>query len=340
MNLAAPGKEKNVNISAINLSTVKYSEITWTSEDENIATVVANGDSAVITAVNEGETIIYVSHEDSQNILKIYVRVGSEYVIQEAAPVIYISSQDVITLLKDDAAQRLDAILVNYTGDDKAGFNFSIDNENVACISSQSTNGIAYIKPVDSGQAEITITHSKSEIDKKVLVVVGNSAEELAGYTYLTTGSNVVAIGEGNTKTVSVSVKNSETIVIDGYTWTSSDPGVVSVIDQGSTAVFTGNSIGTAIITVTNKDCAYPLQIIAQCVDPIAAAANPYIQLTSSVLTVNVSSSYTSITADLVGGTEADFSDFVWTSNKYFCSFDRFKELKLFILKIILLNIQ
>ncbi len=315
VNLAAPGKEKNVNISAINLSTAKYSEITWTSEDENIATVVANGDSAVITAVNEGETIIYVSHEDSQNILKIYVRVGSEYVIQEAAPVIYISSQDVITLLKDDAAQRLDAILVNYTGDDKAGFNFSIDNENVACISSQSTNGIAYIKPVDSGQAEITITHSKSEIDKKVLVVVGNSAEELAGYTYLTTGSNVVAIGEGNTKTVSVSVKNSETIVIDGYTWTSSDPGVVSVIDQGSTAVFTGNSIGTAIITVTNKDCAYPLQIIAQCVDPIADAANPYIQLTSSVLTVNVSSSYTSITADLVGGTEADFSDFVWTSN-------------------------
>ena len=57
------------------------------------------------------------------------------------------------------------------------------------------------------------------------------------------------------------------------------------------------------------------MEIIAQCVDPIAAAANPFIQLTSSVLTLNVSSSYSSITADLVGGTEADFSDFVWTSN-------------------------
>jgi len=315
VNLAAPGKKKNVNIFAINLSTAKYSEITWSSENEDVAKVVGNGESATITAINEGETIIYVSHEDSQNTLKVYVRVGSEYVIQDAEPVVYISSTDVITLLKDDAAQRLDAILVNYTGDDKAGFNFSIDNENVASISSQSTNGIAYIKPVDSGQAEIIITHPKSSIDKKVLVVVGNSSEELAGFTYLTTGSNVVAVGEGNTKTVSVSVKNAEQIIIDGYTWTSSDPSIVSVVSQGATAVFTGNSVGTAIITVTNKNCAYPLQIIAQCVDPIAAAANPYIQLTSSVLTVNVSSSYTSITADLVGGTEADFSDFVWTSN-------------------------
>ena len=315
VNLSSAGIEKQVFISAINLDFSNYSEIQWDCDNEEVANVVANGDSATVTAVGEGETIIYVSHPDSQNTLKIYVRVGSEYVIQDSDPIVYISSEEVITLLKDDPAQRLDALLVNYTEVDKSGFSFTIDNENVATISSQSTNGIAYIKPIGSGQAEITITHPKSEIDKKVLVVVGNSAEELAGYTYLTTGSNVVAIGEGNTKTVSVSVKNSEEIILDGYTWTSSDPGVVSVIDQGSTAVFTGNSIGTAIITVTNKSCSYPLQIIAQCVDPIAAAANPFIQLTSSVLTLNVSSSYSSITADLVGGTEADFSDFVWTSN-------------------------
>lgn len=315
VNLASAGKEKTVSISAINLPSSKYLEISWTSENEDVAKVIGNGDTATVIAVNEGETILYVSHEDSQNTLKIYVRVGSEYVMQAAEPVVYISSTDVITMLKDDASQRLDAILVNFNEIDKSGFSFTIDNEKVATISSQSTNGIAYIKPVGSGQAEITITHTKSSIDKKVLVVVGNSSEELAGFTYLTTGSNVVAVGEGNTKTVSVSVKNAEQVIIDGYTWTSSDPGVISVVSQGTTAVFTGNSVGTAIITVTNKECNYPLQIIAQCVDPIAAAANPFIQLTSSVLTLNVSSSYTSITADLVGGTEADLNDFVWTSN-------------------------
>lgn len=315
VNLAKAGNEQTVYVSAINLSPSKYSQIAWESENKEIAKVTGNGNSATITAIAEGETIIYVSHEDSQNTLKIYVRIGSEYVIPESEPVVYISSSDVITMLKDDPAQRLDAVLVNYSEADKRGFTFDIDNESIATISSQSTNGIAYIKPVGSGQAEITIKHPKSNMDKKVLVVIGNSAEELAAFTYLTTSSNVVAIGEGNTKTVSVSVRNSTDVIIDGYTWTSSDPSIISVVSQGATAVLTGNSIGTAMITVSNSSCTYPLQIIAQCVDPIAAAANPYIQLTSSVLTVNVSSTYTSVTADLVGGTEGDFSDFVWSSS-------------------------
>lgn len=315
VNLPGAGKESVVRISAINLSSSKYSKISWTVSDEKVATVIGNGTSATIKAVSEGEAVISVSHEDSQNMLKIYVRVGSEYVIPAAEPVVYISAQDVITMLKNDSAQKLTAVLVNYDGADSAGFSFEIDNEEVATISSQSTNGIAYIKPVSSGQAEVTITHTKTDIAKKVLVVVGNSEEELSGFTYLTTSSNVVAVGEGNTKTVSVSVKNSDEVVIDGYTWTSSNRNVVDVTASGATAVFTGNSVGTAIITVKNKKCAYALEIIAQCVDPIAAAASPYIQLTSSVITVEVSSSYTSVTADLVGGSEKDFSDFVWTSS-------------------------
>ena len=313
--LGGAGKTASVSVSAINLKSSEYSKIVWTSEDTDIATVQPNGSRATITAVSEGEAVVTVTHPDSQNTLKIYVRIGSEYVIPDAEPVVYISAQDVVTMLKDDAAQKLNAVLVNYNETDSSGFYFSIDNESIAKISSQSTNGIAYIKPVASGQAEITITHTKSAYSKKVLVVVGNSSEELAAFTYLTTGSNVVAIGEGNTKSVSVSVKNSADVIVDGYTWTSSDPSIVDVTSSGASAVLRGNSIGTAIITVKSKYCTYPLQIIAQCVDPIAASANPYIQLTSSVLTLNVSSTYSSITADLVGGSEDDFSNFVWSSS-------------------------
>lgn len=315
VNLSSAGKTASVTVTPVNLSSSEYSNITWECEDESIATVQPNGNKATITAVTEGETVVYVTHSDSQNTLKIYVRVGSEYVAQESEPVVYISSSDVITMLSDDSATKLQAVLVNYTGSDTSGFSFEIDNESVATIYAQNTNGIAYIKPVASGQAQITISHTATDITKQVLVIVGNSAEELAGYTYLTTSSNVVAIGEGNTKTVSVSVKNSDEVIVDGYTWTSSNQSIVDVTASGATAVLTGNSIGTAIITVTNTACTYSLQIIAQCVDPIAASASPYIQLTSSVMTLTVSSSYTSITADLVGGDESDYSDFVWNTN-------------------------
>lgn len=315
VSLKSAGKTAAVNVSAVNLSAGKYSSIKWQAENESVATVQANGTSATITAAGEGETVINISHSESQNTLKIYVRVGSEYVIPEAEPLVYISSQDVLTMLRDDSAQKLQAVLANYSGADTNGFQFSIDKEDVAKISAQSANGTAYIKPVGSGQAEITISHTATELTKKVLVVVGNSSEELAGYVYLTTSSNVIAVGEGNTKNVSVTVKNSDSVVLDGYSWTSSNPNVVDVTSSGATAVLQGNGIGTAMITVTSKYCQYPLQIIAQCVDPVAAAANPYIQLTSSVMNLNVGTTYTSITADLVGGKQSDFSDFVWSTN-------------------------
>lgn len=311
--LGGKGKTARVSINAIHLSTSEYASIKWTSEDKSICSIAENGTSAVITALKEGETVIKVNHPKSQNELKIYIRVGSEYVIPEAEPLVYISSPDVLSLLKGEAAQSLQAILVNYEGSNSSGFSFSIDNEAVAKITAQTATGIAYIKPVDSGQTEITISHNATNITKKVLVLVGNSEEELAGYVYLSTNSNVVSVGEGNTKSVSVSVKNAASPVIDGYTWTSSNPSIIDVTSSGSTAVLKGNGIGTAIITVKNKTCLYPLSIIAQCVDPIAASANPYIQLSSSVLTLTVNSSFTSLTADLVGGTESDRSEFNWS---------------------------
>ena len=313
--LGKAGATANVTVSAMNLKQSELHNITWESSNPFVATVQANGERATFTAVSEGESVISVTHPDSQNTLKIYVRVGSEYVLKDVEPVVYIAAQDVMTMLKDDSSQKLQATLVNYADPTASGFSFSIDNENVATIYAQTENGTAYIKPVESGQAEITITHTKTQITKKVLVVVGNSAEELAGFTYLTTQNNVVAIGEGNTKSVSVTVKNSDTVIVDGYTWTSSNPSVVDVTPSGSTAVLKGNQIGTALITVSNRACKYSLQIIAQVVDPIAAAANPYIQLTSSVLTLSCGSSYTTISAELIGGKPSDNSDFIWLSN-------------------------
>lgn len=315
INIPNVSREVNVKISAINLPVSEYSNISWKIQDDSIANVISNGENAIVTGLKEGETVILVNHPSSQNELKIYVRVGSEYVIPDTDPVIYISSQDVLTLLKDDQPQALQAVLVNYNEGDKNGFHFEVDDENVATISAQSVNGIAYVKPTKSGQCEITISHPATDIKKKVLVVVGNSAEELAAFSYLTTTTNVVAIGEGNTKNVSVFIKNAKDIIVDGYNWISSNPNVVDVRFTGANAVLTGNSTGTAIITVTNTACKYSLQIIAQCVDPIAAADNPFIQLTSSVLTLPVSSSYTNITADLVGGSASDLADFTWTTN-------------------------
>ena len=304
-----------VEVSAINLPYSEYLNIEWQVEDSNICSIIPNMNKASINGIKEGETVINVTHPLCQNTLKIYVKVGSNLIIKNE-PTIYISSQDVLTFLRDDPATKLQAMLVNYITDKPiTGFNFEIDKPNIAQIITQAETGLAYVKPVSSGQAEITITNPKSEMSKKVLILVGNSKEELEGLTYLTTNNNVVAVGEGNTSEISVSVKNSKEIVLDGWNWESSNPEFVSVTDVGGTAVLKGNSIGTSLITVSNKLCKYPLTIIAQCVDPIAATENPYIQLSSSVITLNTNEGYTNITADLIGGSQADYASFVWSCN-------------------------
>ena len=307
---------KTVYATAINLPSSEYQGIAWKSSDEGVLKVESNGTSAVFTAlVDEGEAVVTVDHPSSQNTLKIYARVGSEYVESETQAICYISSPDVMTMLSDDEVQRLDAVLANFTEANPNGFEFSIDNADVATISAQSKTGFAYIKPLSSGQAEVTITHPLSRHSQKVLVLVGNSADELSAATYLTTGSNVVSISEGSTKDVAVSVRNSRDVVVDGYSWKSSSPSIVDVVHAGASAVLKANSVGSAIITVTNTICKYPLEMIVQVVDPVAASKSPYIQLTSSVLTLNVGPDYTDITADLVGGDESDFADFSWSAN-------------------------
>ncbi len=307
------GDTAQARVTAINLNSFKQAEIQWSSHDDTIAQVIGNGSTATIKALKEGETYIELTHPESQNVLKIYVHIGSSYIHAEENPVVYISSQDVLTLLRDEQPSKIQAVLVNSS--ENSGFDFSIDNESVAQITAQTSSGIAYVKPVSSGQAEITVRNSHTDVEKKILVLVGNSLEELASLTYLTTSNNVVAIGEGASKTVSVQVKNSDEIIVDGYQWTSSNPAIVDVVATGATASLKGNSIGTAIITVKNSACAYSLQIIAQCVNPIKAAENPYIQLSSSVITANVGGSYSTVTADLVGGNESDYANFVWISS-------------------------
>lgn len=318
--LSKAGEIKEFSVSPVGLSESKYKDIEWNVADESIATIVPNGEKVTITAQKEGETTITVSHKESENTLKINVRIGSEYVIEGVEPVIHIATNtDVITMLKDSGNYSLSASLVNAKNDDNlAGFSFEIDDAGVAEITAQYATGKAYIKPVAAGQAEITVTHEKAKYPKKVLVVIGNTPEELSGFTFLSTTENVVNIGEGNTRNVSVTMENSSEIHLDGYTWKSENPEIASVVSTtAGTAVIKGNKIGVTRLLVSHSACSIstPLEIIIQVIDPIAAAACPWITATPPIINLIENSGWSTLNAVLEGGSEEDAKDFVWISS-------------------------
>lgn len=317
VNLSSAGLEKTVSVSAINIPSSELYKMTWTSSDENVCTAVSNGSSATFKAIGEGEAVVTVDHPLSENTLKIYVRVGSEYIITNE-PVCYIStSPEIIAVTKDAQIQKLTCVLVNDEGKTPGGFSYSIEDSGIANITSTDPTGTVYIKPVNAGQTELTVKHSKAEYDKKVLIVIANSNEELSAFKYITTATNVVSIGQGSTKSISVTMMNSQDPVVSGYCWTAETPSVASVTETGTnTAVISANSTGTAKIKVTHSECSYPLEIIIQVVDPKVASACPYIQVNNPVITlIEGDTSWTNLSAELVGGTEDDQKQIQWTAS-------------------------
>ncbi len=309
--IPASGQAREVLVSAVGLENSKKHNIIWNAETSGIISISANGESGTFTALKEGETIVSISHPDSQNTLRITCRVGKEFV-HNNPKIPYISaSTEIISMVKGTDDFMLQALLIDGENPE-SGFSFSIDKTSIASVTSSFSSGKCFIKPIEAGQAELIISHPESQFDKKVLIVVANTQEELEGYKYLTTAQNVITVGEGNRRTVTVSIQNSDQVFVNGYTWESSSPAIVGVTASGASAVFTGNGIGTAIIRVRHNECQYPLEIIAICVDPIATANNPYITTPSPILTLTVSTNWTTINAELVGGKSEDNANFSW----------------------------
>lgn len=316
VNLEGEGKSAEVSVTPIGIPASDFGAITWQSNNPLVATVFPNGERATINAVQKGEAEITVSHKDSENKLKLYVRVGSKYVITPTKPAVYIAtSVDPVLLVKDDPVFTLTAALANVEGNEGAsGFTFTMSDPSIASISAQYGNGKCFIKPLKAGETELTIHHAAAVSDRKLLVLVANTQEELAAFRHLTTNQNMVTIAEGDTAQVTVSVKNSSEAILSGYSWTSDNPETASIVSNtGAMAVLKGNSIGVTTVYVKNDQCKYPLKIIVQVVDQVSASAHPHIHVNNPLVMLTVSKSWTELSADLVGGKAGDERMFSWT---------------------------
>lgn len=302
------GGTADLSVSGVNISESDMTKTRWESEDESIATVVGNGERAVVTAEKEGRTRIKVSNPKSANSILIDVKVGALFEWSDDFYVFITTEEDSVTLVKGET-KTIGAVLENSTAVN--GFSWSVSGKGGIIEATGTADGTCFIEAVEAGMTELTVKNTNADFEKTILVVVANSCEELLGIRYLSTIQNVVTIGETYSETVTVSVKNADREILDGYHWVSSDSRTVRVVSSGSTAVFYGLKQGSAKITVTNDYCDYPLEIIANVVDPVLAAANPYIAC-QNIVTLKVGDDALTLTADLIGGKESDYQNFVW----------------------------
>lgn len=316
VSLKTKNSSEKVEVTAVGLSLIKQNEIKWEVENDEIVAVTPNANKAIFSAKKEGETKVFVSHPDCQNKLTIYVRVGNEFIFKPDNTIYIATNTDTLLMLKDEKPSKLTAQLVTGSGSllQQSNFSFKIDKNDIANINS-SDNGTCIISPKKAGQAMITVTHPKAAFSKNVILIIGNSKEELEGIKYLTTAHNVINITKGQSKNISVTVMNAKETIVSGFEWQSERPDIANINPSGATAVLTGNEVGTTKIKVSNTECPYPLELIVVCIDPVYTANNPYISTPSNVLTLKadrLSSAWTTLIATLEGGSNFDQQNFSW----------------------------
>jgi len=305
-----------ISVTPVKLAPEKYGAITWTDFDAAICSVIPNGEKATITARAEGETKIKVSHPDSENTLSITVRVGKQYISPSVKTPYVDVSQAVVGLVNGGSGQRIEAHLANSSSVNKA-FNWHIDDPAIAEITPLQNS--CFIVPKAPGQAQLTISHSEAPgMDKKVLVLVANSADELGTIPYLTTSQNLVALRKGSQQNVQIRTVNLDASDTGTFAWLVKDnPSVVQVISSGREAIFRASNEGIAHVEVRHSSCTYPLEITVEVKEDVPdAAANPFITNSQNIVTLNSGGAAKSINVTLVGGTLSDNTDFNW-------SFDR-----------------
>lgn len=305
--------DKTVSVTPINLPEADYSQIQWLTDDSSVATVIQNGNRATITSVNPGTAKISVSHPKAENTLIITVRVGDEYIIVNPKDPFITSSQDVVGLVAGKPGTQITAQLINHTSN--SGFTWEIDDSEIATISPLGES--CFVIPKKPGQAQITISHAAAPIDKKVLVLVGNTEEELNGLAYLTTSQNVVRIKTNTQQTVLTKLVGIENSITTDYTWSLDNVHFAQVIPNGNHAVINGLQEGVARLTVSNIHCTYPLEITLIISDTVAdASSNPYITSNQNIVTMTKGGSTKSLSVTLAGGKEEDNAHFTWSVDR------------------------
>ena len=313
------GDSATLNVNGVNISAADMSlYTTWSMTDvegvsgEPVFSLYGSpGPSVHLTANKPGKSSIKVSNKMSMNSLSINAKCGELYEWNDDY-IVYITAENDVVNMMNGESKTIGCSLVNTT--QTGSFSWSVTEGSDKIEITGLTSGTCNIKSLQPGQAIITVSNVLAgEITKEILVNVANSEEELKGFKYLTTTQNVVSVGESSNVTVNVEIKNSDSNIISGYSWRSSNNDIATVSGSGNIAVVYGKKEGSAKIIVENYEhCSYPLEIIVNVVDPVAAKQDPYISC-NNIVTCTVDGELANVVAELIGGTESDNTGFSWS---------------------------
>ena len=272
-----------VHVNPVELSSTKF---TWKSSDPSVISVDKYGN---IKGLKEGTAIITVTSPNGKTAsIKVKVEANEikakNLVVNEKNISLNVGGLSQITV-KIEPANATNRELI-----------WESSNPNIATVDD---NGI--IKGISPGTAIIMVKTKDGSLEKQIVVTIKETEVESLSFA-----QNDISIKKDDTLRLIVQIKP---IGLDSpkLTWSSSDPSVVSVDENGN---IKGLKEGTATITVTSsngKSASIKVSVVTDEVKVEKITLNP------SKLTLDVGSS-SQVTA-IIGPANATNRELVWESS-------------------------
>ncbi|MCL2762899.1 MAG: hypothetical protein FWD36_06825 [Treponema sp.] len=276
MNYVITGKSmtKMVEVNLVNYNELNSDNITWKSENSNIAYVIGTGPIVQVYGIAEGITNITASHVKAFDDLKIVVKVVSD---GKAEEVCYLTTSD--NVIETYVSANSNSIYISKVGgiSEHLQTTWTVDNPSILGI--MGNGNVGYYTAKTPGIARITI----SDIEAGSLDIVVIVRKAKPGTEYITTENSIIQIRPGSANNaITVELAGGEERDNSDFAWQiySQEPGNTEVARNGGNviALFATNNrasvgglyAGKAKIRVTHPKANNPLYILVQVTDYMA----------------------------------------------------------------------
>ncbi len=218
--------------------------VSWRSGSDRIATVDANG---VITGRSAGDVFIRVTATNGGHTAELLVRVTAETEIETAVSGVSVDIGAVNLVVGETAT--IEATVLPATATNQVVIWSSNGHFGILSIAQDSRRAI--IRGVGVGTTTLTVTTTEGRyIDTVVVVVTGVSV------TSVSVDSDTVNLKVNETSSITATILPANA-TNKALTWTSSDSSIATISSFGLQGILTGESLGTATITVRTTDGGY-----------------------------------------------------------------------------------
>ena len=285
-----------------------FSNLLWTVSDTSVASISPFSNMCTVRGLKKGRVQLYCSSLECANIFIIQIDVGTENDYYEKTYSFIKVSSSVVSLNVKESVS-FEAEFINVEKEDYESFKYSIDNADL-CNLFYTISGdkiIFTLEGVNCGKAVIKLYADNISFETTLTVIVSSVKD--GNNVYLTTSQNYSLMRSGETKSLSVSLKNYEENNQKNYSWTKiSGSDCVTLIGNGSDIQVYAVKEGLCEIEVTHIPSSSSIILYVNVSD--SEKSIKYMTTDSLIIEDKVSSQMDCFTCYIVGGDDSDNSKF------------------------------